>query len=150
MLLDEPNEGIDPVGRAEIARVIRELRDRGKTTLINSHALAEIEQICDRVAILNKGELASVGAVKELTAVGQVYELEGDFSALNDTPPASIARIVSQDDSHMQARLAHGASVDGLTDWLRERNVSITSFKPGTRTLEDVFVSLVAKKERQS
>lgn len=144
LLLDEPNEGIDPVGRAEIARIIRELRDRGKTILINSHALAEIEQICDRVAILKKGELVSLGTVRELTAIGQVFELEGDFSGLTERPPSTIASFTRKNDTHISARLPEGAAIDALTDWLRQRECSIHELKPGSRTLEDVFVSLVS------
>lgn len=69
LILDEPTAGVDPVGAAEITELIRNLKARGKTVLITSHLLAQIEDVCDRIAILDKGRLILEGAVGDL--VGQ-------------------------------------------------------------------------------
>lgn len=143
LILDEPNEGIDPVGRAQIGQIIRGLRDAGKTILINSHALAEIQQICDRVAILHHGKLLLVGAVSELTAVGSVYVIEADFGSTIEAPPPEIGELLSRTDERWEIRMTDDSQVDRLTDWLRERGVSIRSLNQERQTLEEVFVRLI-------
>jgi ABC-2 type transport system ATP-binding protein len=76
ILLDEPTDGVDPVGRRDILNVLDSLRGKGKTVFINSHALSELETICDRVAILVKGQVARQGTIDELTIARQRYEIE--------------------------------------------------------------------------
>ena len=71
VILDEPTAGVDPIGAAAITELIRELKARGKTVLITSHLLAQIEDVCDRVAILDKGRLLACGPVAALSAEGQ-------------------------------------------------------------------------------
>ena len=69
VILDEPTAGVDPVGAAAISALILKLKAQGKTVLITSHLLAQIEDICDRVAILDRGQLILEGAVRELVGV---------------------------------------------------------------------------------
>jgi ABC-2 type transport system ATP-binding protein len=76
ILLDEPTDGVDPVGRREILDVLGGLRRQGKTVFINSHQLSELESICDRVAILVKGQVARQGTIDDLTIARQRYEVE--------------------------------------------------------------------------
>jgi ABC-2 type transport system ATP-binding protein len=66
VILDEPTAGIDPLGSARIAEIIRELKSRGKTILLSSHLLAQIEGLCDRVAILHRGKLVRAGRIEDL------------------------------------------------------------------------------------
>ena len=68
VILDEPTAGVDPLGSAAIAEIVRELKSRGKTILLSSHLLAQIEGLCDRVAILHRGKLVREGRVDELVA----------------------------------------------------------------------------------
>jgi ABC-2 type transport system ATP-binding protein len=70
VILDEPTAGVDPLGTAAITALIRQLKAQGKTVLITSHLLAQIEEVCDRVAILDRGRLLVSGTVAELTAAG--------------------------------------------------------------------------------
>jgi len=76
IILDEPTDGVDPVGRRDIRNVLMKLRERGKTIFINSHLLSELEMICDRVAILVAGQVARQGTLNELTVTEQRYEIE--------------------------------------------------------------------------
>jgi len=76
VVLDEPTDGVDPVGRRDIRGVMSRLREEGKTVFINSHLLSELEMLCDRVAILVKGRVAKHGTVDELTETKQYYEIE--------------------------------------------------------------------------
>lgn len=68
LLLDEPNEGLDPLGRKRVKELLLQLKREGVTVFISSHVLTEIERLCDRVAILHEGRLIREGAVEELTA----------------------------------------------------------------------------------
>src|SRR4029453_18889257 len=76
VVLDEPTDGVDPVGRRDIRDVLVRLRDRGKTVFVNSHLLSELEMICDRVAILVQGRVARQGTIDDLTAKSQRYEIQ--------------------------------------------------------------------------
>src|SRR5262249_55324771 len=67
IILDEPTDGVDPIGRKEIRTIMQRLKDRGKTIFLNSHLLGEVEQICDRVAILQRGDLVREGDIKTMT-----------------------------------------------------------------------------------
>lgn len=80
LILDEPTDGVDPVGRAEIRDVLFQLKERGKTVFLNSHLLQEIELVCDRVAILHAGLVRHIGPVRELTEATSnciLYEVRG-------------------------------------------------------------------------
>jgi ABC-2 type transport system ATP-binding protein len=76
ILLDEPTDGVDPVGRRDIREVLLRLRKEGKTIFINSHQLSELDALCDRVAILVAGEVRRQGSVTDLSHAGQRYEIE--------------------------------------------------------------------------
>ncbi|MBC7834871.1 MAG: ATP-binding cassette domain-containing protein [Phycisphaerales bacterium] len=76
VMLDEPTDGVDPVGRRDIRNMMVELREQGRTVFINSHLLSELEMICDRVAIIVKGVVAMQGTIQDLTDYGRRYEIE--------------------------------------------------------------------------
>src|ERR671920_1068284 len=69
VLLDEPTSGLDPIGTAEIKELIRDLRTQGKTVVLSGHLLADMQDICDRIAILHRGELKELGKVSDLLTV---------------------------------------------------------------------------------
>src|SRR5207244_740492 len=75
IFLDEPTDGLDPLGRKEVRSICRELADQGKTVFVNSHILAEIELICDRIALMKSGEIIDQGTIGEITACRAGYEL---------------------------------------------------------------------------
>jgi len=80
VLLDEPTDGVDPVGRRDIRRIVERIRDEGRTVLLNSHLLSELEMVCDRVAILVQGRLHQQGTLDELTADQQRYEIDVELT----------------------------------------------------------------------
>jgi len=73
LVLDEPTDGVDPLGRAEIRAILAEERARGATIFLNSHLLAETERICDRIGILARGKLVREGALDDLTGLATRY-----------------------------------------------------------------------------
>lgn len=78
LILDEPTSGLDPLGRMKVREIIQRLKNEGKTVLFSSHELGEVETICDRVAIINKGELKAIGRVSDLVQEHQM-DLERVF-----------------------------------------------------------------------
>ena len=84
LILDEPTGGLDPVGRADIRKIITNLRAEGKTIFFSSHELSEVELVCDHVAILAKGMLVAEGSVSELVGPGD--SLERYFLKITTTP----------------------------------------------------------------
>jgi ABC-2 type transport system ATP-binding protein len=77
VFLDEPMSGLDPVGRYQMREIILSLKASGKTIFFNSHILSEVEQICDRIAILAQGELICTGSLNELLGTSDVYQVKG-------------------------------------------------------------------------
>ena len=76
ILLDEPTSGLDPIGTSEIKHLIRELREQGKTIVLSGHLLADMQDICDRIAIFHRGELKEIGRVSDLLTVQDVTQIK--------------------------------------------------------------------------
>jgi ABC-2 type transport system ATP-binding protein len=88
ILLDEPTSGLDPIGTSEIKHLIRELREQGKTIVLSGHLLADMQDICDRIAILHRGELKEIGRVSDLLTVQDVTQIKA-----RNLGPAAIEEI---------------------------------------------------------
>jgi len=144
LLLDEPTDGVDPVGRREIRDLLRDEASRGRAILLNSHLLSEIELTCDRVAVLRRGRVAAQGRIADLTAQGSRYRMTASpvdetlLAAFRDTG-ASVERV----NGHIVLGTRDLAHLNSLVDALRARGALLTELSPVRSTLEDVFVDLV-------
>ena len=147
LLLDEPTDGVDPIGRREIRDLLLEQRERGATVFLNSHLLSEIERVCDRVAILKDGRLVREGRVDDLTRTRSGYEIV--VRALKpEVVPALHAAV--PDVTVTENRLAAAtdeAGLNRLIDALRQRGVVITAVLPGRESLEEVFVKVIGEED---
>ena len=145
VLLDEPTDGVDPVGRREIRDILLSLRTEGKTIFLNSHLLSELEMICDRVAILVQGRVAQQGRIEDLTADSQRYEIVIEGAAPSWAAGQPELRIDTGADRRttLTCRGAEAASVQPLIDRLRKGKVTIISVRPVRETLEDLFMRAV-------
>jgi ABC-2 type transport system ATP-binding protein len=154
LLLDEPTDGVDPVGRREIRDLLRGEAARGRAVLLNSHLLSEIELTCDRVAVLRKGKVAAEGRIAELTERGKredtskVYRLvaEGVDDALLDAFRASGAEA-ERLNGHVKLTARDVRHLNVLLDTARARGALLSELTPERSTLEDVFVDLVRTDE---
>ena len=158
LVLDEPTDGLDPVGRSQIRQLIGLLRDQGKTVFLNSHILQEVELICDRVAILVRGSLRGVGRPRELSeqfhgALGEsiVLELAGERARLEQ-----VAREVAGELSELPnqrwlltASINSQSDVDGIVDRVRNQGVSLVKLERTRPSLEQVFLSMVGESHEQ-
>ena len=75
VFFDEPMSGLDPMGRYQVRQIILSLKKEGKTIFFNSHVLADVEKICDRIAILDRGELICIGSLDEILGTGESYHV---------------------------------------------------------------------------
>jgi ABC-2 type transport system ATP-binding protein len=166
LILDEPTDGLDPVGRSEVRRLLLELKGRGKTIFLNSHILQEVELVCDRVAIMASGQIRGVGTIDDLTEQlgNRTVRLElaatwsddqvrhvlseaigvSDPSAADTQSPAPLQMVrIGNHTWRVNIPWRDQASIDRLVDRLRQADISILSLTTPKRTLEDVFLSLV-------
>lgn len=122
IVLDEPTTGLDPIGTREMKDLILKLRDEGKTVLLCSHLLADVQDVCDRIAILYQGELKEMGRVDSLLKVQDVTEIK--VSGLNAIGQEEVKRAIEQNNGHL---------------------VSIGN---PTTTLEDLFLKIIRESEK--
>ena len=142
VILDEPTNGLDPAGIQEIRTFIRELvDDRGKTVFLSSHMLGEVEQVCDRVAIIDKGRLIREGRVSELLAEGSVLRLEVSSAAAAAALLPDYQPNV-EDDSHLVVTVAR-EQTSAVLGQLLAANIAIYQVTAARRRLEDVFLHAV-------
>jgi ABC-2 type transport system ATP-binding protein len=145
IFLDEPTDGLDPLGRAEVRNICRELAAAGKTIFINSHILAEIELICDRIALMKSGRIIEQGTIAELTTSRGAYEIivvsvDGLSAWLKEHSLTYVAV-----DGHFHVQATDRSSANALIDALRSKGVEIESVNAKRRTLETVFLEKVSE-----
>ena len=150
IVLDEPTDGLDPMGRREVREILNQLRDEGKTIFINSHLLGEVELICDRVAILNAGRVIRQGTIDELTAGSIYHEIELDDppnDALRQDLAGALAGKVTVDveDNVLRINTRDPMAVQPVIDSIRRKNAAILSVRPVRQSLEDFFISAVSE-----
>jgi ABC-2 type transport system ATP-binding protein len=154
LILDEPTDGVDPVGRSEMRSLLERLRDEGKTIFLNSHLLQEIELVCDRVAILDRGQLLRIGPVSELTRQPQtelLFTLVGSEVAIRAAvKDREILRFdpIGPDQFNVWLRVPDQATVDQAVDDLRQAGISIVAVTPRVQTLEEAFLDIIRTASR--
>ncbi len=121
IVLDEPTSGLDPIGTREMKDLILKLQSQGKTIIMCSHLLADVQDVCDRIAILHQGELKELGRVDSLLRVKDVTQIKA--SGLSDDAKAEIRAVIER----------HNGHVDSMDN--------------PTNTLEDLFLSIVRDSE---
>jgi ABC-2 type transport system ATP-binding protein len=121
ILLDEPTSGLDPIGTREMKDMILRLKDEGKTVIMCSHLLADVQDVCDRIAILHQGELKELGRVDELLTVADVTQIR--------------ARNISAD------------CQNEIRNVIARHNGELVSLDNPTTTLEELFLEIVRDSE---
>jgi ABC-2 type transport system ATP-binding protein len=142
VILDEPLGGLDPIGRKEIRDIILRLRDEGKTVVLSSHILQDIEMICDRVAIIVAGRILSQGRLSDLISE-KVLFTEVTISGLGAEEIAGLGESVSAQAGSILLKIYEEKNVQAVLDLVRKKNGRIQSLIPRTQTLEDLFVDMV-------
>ena len=141
LFLDEPTDGVDPVGRKQIRDLLLAERARGVTIFINSHLLGEIEQLCDRVAILRKGQLAIVGTVAEVVGAKTTWLVAFDRPLTADHHWSS-ARLAPAGSSGLWRLQLEAADIDRFLDEARGHGLHLRHLEQERGTLEEIYLQL--------
>ena len=151
VLLDEPTDGVDPVGRREIRQILAHLKDEGRAVFLNSHLLSEIEMVCDRVAIMVQGKVLRQGTIGDLTEGKRGYAITG--AEVFTEEHHSVIRAatdgleVTIDATRVTIRTSDPGHIQPTIDALRRRGVVLAAVTPVRPTLEDLFMETVEADE---
>ena len=164
VVLDEPTDGVDPVGRRDIRQVLEQIKARGKTVFVNSHLLSELEMICDRVAIMVAGRVVQQGTIDELTVDDRHYLVVLDWDQQTAAPGklAEALGVVMKPQAERGGVPVLGGEADGVRyelygpklkvmvvepphvqpviDKIRGAGIVIRSVEPRRPSLEDLFM----------
>ncbi len=143
LVLDEPTSGLDPAGRKEVKDLIHAMKNEGKTIFLSSHILSEVEQICDRAIIINKGRLVRMGSLNDLLGTGDLVEIVADHL------PAEMEPILGEwgatiDRGALGVRITLAATRKReLAEKLWDAGCDVVSMVPVRSSLEDLYMKLV-------
>lgn len=139
LIFDEPQSGLDPIGRKEVRDLILELKQEGKTLLFASHILPDVEAVCDRVAVIHRGRVIEVGALDELVDDRKhVREITASGIARDELP--DFVEILEERRERLIFRVSGLDEVSEVMDLLHTRSADVFSISPISGTLEDVFI----------
>ncbi|MEN6370044.1 MAG: ABC transporter ATP-binding protein [Thermotogota bacterium] len=154
LILDEPMSGIDPTGQIEIRAIIQDLvRERGKTILLSSHDLDEIERLCNRIALIDKGEIRVTGDLKQLLGVGS----EGRVTITTSTPvaPAMLTEIRDRfggetsggGSTTLDLKLPSGVGNADIVSFLAAHGVGVEGVATKHTSLEELYAAILKERE---
>jgi len=144
LMLDEPTDGVDPVGRREIRDLLAEEARAGRAILLNSHLLSEIELTCTRVAILRRGRVVAQGRIDDLTRRQSVYRLAAAPSGEHLVAEIrSTGAAVEAEGESLLLSVRDAEHLNAILDLVRRRGALVRELAPVRSSLEDVFVGLV-------
>jgi ABC-2 type transport system ATP-binding protein len=139
VFLDEPMSGLDPIGRREVRDLIEQLKKEGKTVFFSTHILSDAETLCDRVAVIHRGELRGVGSVAELTR-----NVQGKIEVAwhGNSVPSSLRSLASDCScaGEIGRAIIQEPQLDAVLDALRAGRLRLISVTPVGSTLEEYFV----------
>jgi ABC-2 type transport system ATP-binding protein len=147
VFLDEPTSALDPVGRHDVREIIRSLSDRGTAVFLNSHLLSEVEQVCDRVAVVDQGRVIASGTMDELLS-GTAVKVR--VSGLDDSARTKLAAFGPLDDEgeHLTFTKLDIERVPELVSTIVALGGRIYEVSPRHQTLEDRFLQLLHEDDK--
>ncbi len=148
LFLDEPTDGIDPVGRREVRDLLLSLRDQGKTIFLNSHLLSEVERVSDEIAILKDGKLLRQGRVQDFISVKDQYQvkLSANEKHFREICQRLAIRLQEQNGAYLVS-VNDRKHLNQLIDEMRSHQILIHAIIPRKISLEDYFIEVVEDRE---
>jgi len=145
LFLDEPTDGIDPIGRKEIRDILTGYKNQGKTIFINSHLLSEVEKISDEIVILKQGKMVKRGTIEDFTSLKNSYQFKfKDFDFEGNYEINQLIKEINTEYSYenelLTIHVEDDIHLNKVIDILRSKNVIITSVIPQKISLEDFFI----------
>ncbi len=149
LVLDEPTNGLDPEGIAEVREVVNKQVEQGKTLILASHILSEVERICTHVAILKKGEILANGPVRELLTEDEVIEVacSDNVRLKAELEKSKLVKEVEAENGLLSLLLMEGVSTADINDYAHSRNLKLHHLVSRKRSLEAQFLELVKEEE---
>jgi ABC-2 type transport system ATP-binding protein len=150
LILDEPMNGLDPAGILEFRHLLRALVDEGRTVMLSSHILDEVEKTCDQVAIVDQGEIVAMGSLDELRGGGQPRVLIGvdrESEALRLLADAPGVARTNVDDGVIHVTLADADATPDLNRRLVEAGIRVHRLEPVHASLEERFLAITSRLE---
>src|SRR4051794_31569295 len=150
LILDEPMNGLEPAGILEFRHLLRALVDEGRTVMLSSHILDEVEKTCDQVAIVDQGEIVAMGSLDELRGVEQPRVLVGvdrESDALRLLTEAPGVNGANVDDGFIHVTLADADAIPDLTRRLVEAGIRVPRLEPVHASLEERFLAITSRLE---
>jgi len=147
LILDEPTNGLDPQGMAEMRKLITDIGQGDRTVLVSSHLLGEVEQVCDRVGVISNGRLVRQSTVRELIGEEGVLVRAQPMDAAQDLLTRMFGpRVVSRRDGalHLDTRPDRSMEINRM---LTSAGVGVSELRPYERSLEEVFFQLTGEKQ---
>ena len=147
VFLDEPMSGLDPLGRMEVRRIISSLKAKGVTVFFSSHILPDVEALCDRVAILNRGELQEVGALEDILQV-RIEGHEIILSGCSSDSMENIEKICDETQTmgdRLRIRVSTSEQMEEILSLVFAENLELISVNPIRPSLEEYFFQEVQK-----
>ena len=150
IILDEPTDGVDPVGRADIRVILKNLKAEGKTVFLNSHLLQEVELVSDRVAIMDRGVLQRVGNISELTDNGSKVRFllcgeKTDIESALGEHETQLWKQLPENRYSVEVSIPEMTDIDQIIDKLRAKQISIRLIEKCQSTLEQAFIEIIKK-----
>jgi ABC-2 type transport system ATP-binding protein len=143
LFLDEPTGGLDPIAHTEIRDLILQFRDEGRTVFISSHELSEVERICDRVAIINRGVIEKQGRLEDLLRGGRIEIIATNLTREFSETIKQSDTTISFHDGRLILDAPEDLDPNALIDSIRSAKGNVISIVPRRKRLEDLFVETV-------
>jgi ABC-2 type transport system ATP-binding protein len=143
-VLDEPTTGLDPVNVRLVQELLLERRRNGRTTILSTHQMNQVETLCDRVALIHRGQLMVYGDVDDVRR--QYSRPEVRVHARGPLPPLpSVANVIQEEEQSWRLMLANGTAPSEVLATLVGAGVSIDRFEPMLAPMEDIFLHIVSE-----
>jgi ABC-2 type transport system ATP-binding protein len=145
LFLDEPTDGMDPVGRKQVRDALLNLKEKGKTVFINSHILSEVELITDSVTIMSRGVIVKEGTIKELTDTTDQYRVTVTSFTLEQykTFAEHALKVTRIGEYLLQIDVKNVEQLNEFIDHLRANNITVQDISKNRKSLEQVYLSSI-------
>ena len=151
LFLDEPTDGIDPVGRREIRDLLKSIREQGKTVFLNSHLLSEVERISDEVAILKGGKLLQKGRVEDFISIKEQFQMKLIDEQNKLTEIGQKLKIaINHHNEFYNISVQDDAHLNKFIDTVRREGITIQAIIPRKISLEDFFIDVIEDKNGEA
>jgi len=144
VILDEPTSALDPIGRVDVRAIIRSARERGAAVFLNSHLLSEVEQVCDRVAVVDHGRVIASGSLDNVLGESETQVLVAGIAA-TDLPAFETFGAATLDGDRLSIRPMDAERVPELVNLIVSMGGRIREVRSGRSSLEQRFVELVSR-----